>query len=52
MIYKDSKCKNDEVVKGIIDDMAVTEKAGIARPHIDNSGPLGKNILKKRSIHK
>lgn len=49
-IYKDSECQHDEVIKNIIDNKAIETKTNVSTPHIDNSGPLGKNLLKNASF--
>lgn len=49
-VYRDAQCKADEELKQEIDILALEKKTNVSTPQIDDSGPLGKNLLKNPSF--
>lgn len=49
-IFKDSVCEADEVMEKKIDPVALENRSNIFVPHVDDSSPLGKNLLKNASF--
>ncbi len=45
-IYRDAQCAAGEVLKQEINFLALEKKTNVSTPHVDDSGPLGKNLLK------
>ena len=49
-VYRDARCNADEELKQEIDILALEKKTNMSTPQIDDSGPLGKNLLKNPSF--